>query len=98
MHALNLFVLAPILISYALAAQTNLTQLLATLPKCAVSRITLHMSALRNECSAKLYRDDTSTLGLSVHQSYPIYMYQCRVTAKFFNVCCVIMQSYRPKW
>ena len=70
MHALNLFVLAPILISYALAAQTNLTQQLAKLPKCAVSRITLHMSALRNEFSAKLYRDGTSTLGLG---SFAIY-------------------------
>jgi hypothetical protein len=98
MHALNLFVLTPILIGYALAAQTNLTQLLAQLSKCAVSRITLHMSALRNECSAKLYRDDTSTLDLSVHQSYPRYMYQCRVTATIFNVCCVKMQYYRAKW
>ena len=92
MYALNSFVLVPILISYALAAQTNLTQLQAELPKCAVSRITLHMSALRNEFSAKLYRDGTSTLGLSVHQSYRRYMYQCRVTAKFFNVCCGTMQ------
>jgi hypothetical protein len=47
MHALNLFVLVPILISYALAAQTNVT--IPDIPQCAVSRITLHMSALSND-------------------------------------------------
>jgi hypothetical protein len=95
MHALNLFVLVPILISYALASQTNFT-----IPQCAVSRITLHMSGLSNDFSGDLYQECAFTLGLSGPQSSRLSMSQCRVTAKFLNVFIIEqqLQCHRAGW